>query len=367
MNFLISTALFYPSKLGGVASLLHWIAKGLVSKGVNVSVVSLYNYIDDDSVIPNKWTTIDGIKALYCSAKTKLAHKVILQTIKQIKKNDVILLASFHFIPCFFVSLYALILRKKIVWSAHGELFDSAINNNKFKAIYIKLIKLIFVKSVTFHAASNAEKEKMQYYLGRNAHIVVLPNYMEFPEKEKRNSEENYLLYVGRIAPIKALNNLIKGLIKSESFINSDYKLLLAGYNEGDYYQSLLKIISDNNLLEKIIFLGNKDGKEKNKLYANAYFTFLVSHSEGFGNVVIESLVQGTPVVASKGTPWQMLNETNSGYWIDNDVESIAKCVDEIMKLNSEKYETMRKNAFNYCQEKFDVYKNIDKWIEVLK
>ena len=367
MKLLISTGLFYPSKLGGPANTFYWLVKGLDSKGIEVSVVSMYKHIDDDRIIPDKWTIIDNVKALYCSAKTKLAHKVILQSIKQIKKNDVILLSSFHFVPCFFIALYALFCKKKIIWSPRGELFDSAIRNSKFKKLYIRLIKLFFAKSVIFHATSNKEKEILQYHLGKNIQTIIIPNYMELPEKEERNPDENYLLYVGRIAPIKALDNLIKGLMESDSFINSDYKLFLAGYAVGEYYESLLEIISENGLQEKIIFLGNIEGKEKNKLYANAYFTFLVSHSENFGNVVIESLAQGTPVAASQGTPWQILTETNSGYWIKNDTQSIANCVNEILQLDQETYKTMRKNAYICSQEQFDVYKNIDKWIEVLK
>jgi len=366
VRLLISTSLFYPSKLGGPANTLYWLAKGLISKGIDVSVVSAYKHIDDDRITSNQWTVIDGIKTLYCSAKTKLAHRIILQSIKEVKKCDVLMLSSFHFIPCFFVGLYALISKKKIIWSPRGELFDSAINKNRFKKIYISLIKIFFAKPVIFHVTSNAEKEKIQFYMGKNTKTVLIPNYMELPEKEERNTNEKYLLYVGRIAPIKALDNLINGLIKSEDFIKSNYKMLLAGFNNGDYYESLLKIIVENNMSEKIIFLGNIEGGGKNRLYANAYFTFLVSHSENFGNVVVESLAQGTPVVTSQGTPWQMLNETNSGYWIENDVESIAKCVNEILQLDTEKYETIRKNAFNYSREQFDVYKNIDKWIDIL-
>jgi glycosyltransferase involved in cell wall biosynthesis len=368
MKALISTGLFYPSKLGGVASALHWMAKGLVSKGIEVSVVSMYKYIEDDRVESDNWGVIDGIKVLYCNAKTKLAHKVILQSIKQIKNNEVIILASFHFIPCFFVGLYALLFsNKKIIWSPHGELFNSAINNNKIKYVYIKLLKLLFAKSVIFHATSEEEKEIIQQYFGHNTKVIVIPNYMELPEKEERNSNDKYLLYVGRIVPIKALDNLVIGLKKSELFVKSDYKLLLAGYNSGEYYGSLIKLIVDNGLSEKVIFLGNITGREKNKLYANAYFTFLVSHSENFGNVVVESLAQGTPVVASQGTPWQSLVQNNSGYWIENDAESIAKCVDNIIQLPLYKYEMMRANAFKFCSDNFDVYKNIDNWIEVIK
>jgi glycosyltransferase involved in cell wall biosynthesis len=367
MRVLISTSLFYPSKLGGPANTLYWLAKGLISQKIDVSVVSMHKRIDDSRISPDKWIVIDGIKARYCNAKTKFAHKVIRNSTKEIKNCDVVMLSSFHFLPCFFVGLYSLLIKKKIIWSPRGELFYSAINNNKAKFLYLKLIKFIFAKYVIFHATSTEEEKIIHKYLGGNVNTVVIPNYLELPIKENRDIPEKYLLYVGRIAPIKALDNLINGLIKSENFIKSEYKLFLAGYKQGDFYDVLKKIITANNLSDRIVFLGNIEGDEKNRLYSNAYFTFLVSHSENFGNVVLESMAQGTPVVASQGTPWQLLEQTNSGFWIKNDVEHITEYVDNILQLPDEKYESMRTNALNYCRKEFDIYANIDKWIDIIK
>jgi len=178
------------------------------------------------------------------------------------------------------------------------------------------------------------------------------------------------LLYLGRIAPIKALDKLLLGLAKSDSFIQSNFILLIAGGVEnqfGDYYEKIQLIIQNKELLKnKIIFLGNVEGAEKYKLYANAFFTLLVSDSENFGNVVVESLSQGTPVIASKGTPWQKLEDKKAGFWINNNVEDIANCIDEVLKIENKEYQQIRNNAYNYGLE-FDVHTNIDKWINVIK
>ena len=47
------------------------------------------------------------------------------------------------------------------------------------------------------------------------------------------------------------------------------------------------------------------------------------SDFENFGNIVTEALVRGIPVIASKGMPWQELDEFHCGWWIDNDQETI--------------------------------------------
>ena len=371
MRIFISTGLFYPSKLGGPANTLFWLAKGLVSKGVKVSVVTSSNFIEKGLVEFNKWTTLDKIRIRYCNTKSKISLSVIWYSLKEIRKCDLVLLSSIFYVPSFFIALISLLTSKKLIWSPRGELFDSAIKGSKAKIFFIKTVRFLFANKVIFHATSDDERFRINNYLGNNIKIVTIPNYMELPKKQDRIEDRGkYFLYVGRIAPIKALDKLLLGLAQSNAFMSSDYKLLLAGGVEKqfqDYYAELEHIIQDNRLLkDKVLFLGNVEGDDKFNLYANAYFSLLVSHSENFGNVVIESLSQGTPVITSKGTPWKQLVDKNAGFWINNDEQNIANCVDEVIKMGDEDYQQMRNNAYNLATE-FDVHSNIDKWINVIK
>jgi glycosyltransferase involved in cell wall biosynthesis len=362
MNILITTGLFYPSKLGGVAIRMCWVAKALVSRGFDISVVSGYNHIDDVRVIPDRWINMEKINAIYCTSKLK----IIWKSIREIRNTDVVILASFCYKPNFFVAIYALLMKKMILWSPAGELFSPAINERKLKIIYFKIIRFLFSRTVIFQTTSFEEKQLAYHYLGDNAKVVTIPNYMYLPVKEDRKIDKKYLLFVGRIVPIKALDNLIEGLIKSEIFMNSDYKMILAGPFQGEYHKILKSMIMENGLKERVLFIGNIEGKELNQLYANAYFLILVSHSENFGNVVIESLAQGTPVIASTGTPWQCLPDNDAGFRIENSPETIACTINSILTMSKKKYFEMRENAYKLCVRKFDIKLNIDKWIKVL-
>ncbi len=189
---------------------------------------------------------------------------------------------------------------------------------------------------------------------------------LELPVKEDRNSKEKYFLYIGRIDPDKALINLIHGLTKSQIFKSSNIKFKIAGDANNSYGQMLKKIVIENGLNHKVEFVGHVVGNEKQKLYANSYFTFLVSHGENFGNVVIESLAQGTPVVASHGIPWEQLSEKGAGFWISNSPEEIATVIDKIIHLTDDEYSDYRKNALSLVQSEYDINKNIDRWMEAL-
>lgn len=363
--------LFYPSRLGGPSKTLYWLAKALVSKGVRVSVVSTNNHIEDGLVEFDKWIEIDKIRVRYCKTKSKLPLKIVFHSVKELLNCDVVLLSSFFFMPSFFIALFAALTSKKIIWSSRGELFNSAINGSKIKLVYIKLLKILFSKRVVFHATSKEENNVIKKHLGRSTRTIIIPNYMELHEKKVRlETAGKYFLYVGRIAPLKALDNLLLGLAKSDSFMNSDYKLLIAGGVEKQfvgYYNQLNQILLDNEALkEKVVFLGNIEGDKKFQLYADAYYSILVSHSENFGNVVIESLSQGTPVIASTGTPWQQLAANNAGLWISNNENEIAKSIDDVLAMEEEEYQRTRANAYKLAME-FDVYANIDNWIKEIQ
>ena len=56
------------------------------------------------------------------------------------------------------------------------------------------------------------------------------------------------------------------------------------------------------------------------------------SHTENFGIVAAEALFHNTPVIASKNTPWQVLNVKNAGFHINNTPESIADSVIKLLK-----------------------------------
>lgn len=369
MNILISSALFYPSKLGGPSNTLYWLSKGLVKAGHNVTVVTTNNEITDETIKADEWISIDGIKVLYTRAKGKLPLHQIAETAKVVADQDVVLLTSMCYLPELPIALYCIAKRKKIIWSPRGEFSDSAIGGSFAKKLYFKIVKLLTQHHVTYHATSDDEEAAIHTILGKNARVIQLPNYLEVPNKHERTPNINpYLLFLGRVAPIKAIDHLIEACNLSTSFRNSKYKLKIAGGIENQfkqYHEKLVSMIQQYKLEDKIEFIGAVSGTHKFQTYCDAQYLFLVSHSENFGNVIIESLSQGTPVVASHGTPWKILEDENAGHWIDNSPQTIAQSIDAVIAENSEEYIKKRENAYKLSLE-YDVYHNIDKWIDVM-
>lgn len=363
-KILMSLGIFYPSQVGGPANTLYWLGKELASKKMEITVIVSDYGVPAEFAPRNRWFYLDEIKVKYCCVNSCLnLLKLIWLTIKEIPVNDKVMLSSFFYKPNFVVGLVALLFGKMIIWSPRGELL---VPRGILKRSYLRLIKCLFRKNVLFHATSPEEEMSVYKFMGNKAKCIVIPNYMELPKKVESNAGEKYLLYVGRIMQIKALEKLIKGVSESKLFLEKGYKLYLAGKNEGTYYEKLLSLVQVLGLEDSIIFKGMVEGQDKESLFASAKATLLVSHTENFGNVIIESLAQGTPAITSKGTPWQILEERGAGYWIENSPEMIGKSIDKLLSLSETEYIQMRQNSNNLCCREFDIKTNIYKWLKIL-
>ena len=86
------------------------------------------------------------------------------------------------------------------------------------------------------------------------------------------------------------------------------------------------------------------------------------SHTENFGIVVSEGLAQGTPAIASKGTPWSILPQEGIGWWTENDPNSLQQCIEKAMALTPAAFEEMSKNAVAIARREFDIHARISEW-----
>ncbi len=366
MRLLISTALFYPSCLGGPANTLYWLAKALVKTDVKAIVVTTDGHIKEGKVTPDTWFDVDGIRVRYCKSGKLCFLKLLWHTWKEMKSCDVVMLCDMFQRQVLPVAFMARLRGKKIIWSPRGELFSPALAGSKAKRYYIAIVRKFFGSYATFHATSDEEREMIHDHIVKDAKVVVIPNFIELPQQlERVIAKPPYFLYVGRINSIKALDRLILGLAQSKLFKQSGFILKLAGPNQDNYQQELERMIEEKGLQGRVEFVGNVFGKDKFQLYANAHFSCLLSHSENFGNVVIEALSQGTPVIASTGTPWQVLKKNNAGYWIENTPEIIGSYLDKILEMSDIQYAEMRQNARSLANS-YDVEFNINKWVEFI-
>lgn len=368
MNVLILTGSFFPAQEGGPTITLYWLAAGLAKVGYSVRVLATTKGLNNQFPA-DQWVSMKGFDVLYRSPSVN--KEVIRQ---EYAICDCVITSGVCHIKTHLRNLSLILKGKRLVISPRGEFFLPAIIHKGalygfLKIVFFRLMGVLYGNRVIYHATSVEESNRIIQLMGRHRRVVIIPNYMILPDRvssENVSGDFDYLLYLGRIAPIKALDKLVGALSHSDVFLSSKLVLQIVGDNTGDYYENLRHLITDNHMTSRIVFRGVLTGEEKEKCIANARFLFLVSDSENFGNVVIESLAQGTPVVASTGTPWQIIQAKNAGYWTSNTPSELTKTIDIMLSLSHQEYMQQRENALELAC-RFDVFQNMDDWRRVIE
>lgn len=136
--------------------------------------------------------------------------------------------------------------------------------------------------------------------------LGVAPNFYAFKNRkvdvidlvEKYGLPLNYILYVGTIEPRKNVISLIKAYEQLSSDIKSQYKLVLCG-KKGWLYEDLFAYYEQSPDKDNIVFSGFITDEDLPYLYHQAALFAYVSHYEGFGIPLIESMACDTPLITS--------------------------------------------------------------------
>ena len=358
---------FPPSTFGGISFSVYPIIDELNKLNFEVKVLTTNYKLPQTGNATNKWTKYSGKDVMYVKTKNPaFSFRFFLEGFRQIKKSKQIHLSSIFYFPCLPFAIYSILLGKFVILSPHGELNAAALSYKSWKKKPYLYILTLLLKKITFRATSTAESILIKNYFPKSK-IIIIPNFFTFdlPINERKI---NQFIFLGRISPIKSIENLILACSTSIIFKQENFKFLLVGPFDNEfirYKETLKELIVKLDLTNNISFLGEVNSPFKEKLISQSKALFLVSQSENFGNVVLESLAQGTPVVASKGTPWQQLETYNCGYWIDNSPEVIASKMDELILMNKNSYNEMSANALLLSKE-FTKDKIMPKWLEIV-
>ena len=100
------------------------------------------------------------------------------------------------------------------------------------------------------------------------------------------------LLYVGRLSPEKEVDVLIQSYLNIKKQSSRKFKMVIVG--DGPDRKRLTEMASGSD----VIFTGSLTGQSLAQAYASADVFVFASQIETFGNVVLEAMASGLPVVA---------------------------------------------------------------------
>jgi glycosyltransferase involved in cell wall biosynthesis len=188
--------------------------------------------------------------------------------------------------------------------------------------------------------------------------IKTIYNLFDIEEIQKLGNEKIYLGfdYIINVASLTKVKNQAL-LLKAFAKLNTSLHLVLLG--KGNQKQNLKKLAKELKIENRVHFLGWQ--KNPYKYIKNAKLLVLSSNVEGFGNVIIESLILNTPVVSTNcpSGPSEILVDELSNYLAkvgdENDLkEKIELALNYYPKINEKYY------------KKFDYLNISKKYLELL-
>jgi glycosyltransferase involved in cell wall biosynthesis len=190
-------------------------------------------------------------------------------------------------------------------------------------------------------AVSEYNKRELVQY-GYQCNIDIIPNIVSFDEYAQSPEyrlltkfKNNYvnIIFVGRIAPNKKHEDLIKAFYYYKTYINHKSRLIIVGSYQGMevYYAKLLKYVELLEL-DDVIFTGHVSFKEIITYYHLADIFLCMSEHEGFCIPLIEAMYFKVPIVAYISSA---IGETlgNSGVKLqDADGRAAAEAIDILIR-----------------------------------
>ncbi len=314
----------------------------------------------------NKW--IDFEKNLHVkyyneTIVDKFSLQLFLNIYKDIKMSDIVHIQAIFNTPIPISLFWARFYNKPTVLTPRGGLGKWVMSNgSSFKKLWLKLFIKPFANCVVWHATAEQEKQEILSHFPK-AKVVIIPNGIYVDEFKKSNmlEKKEYLkkytsknidninkiiVSMGRLQKKKGFDILIDSFHKILiQFPNSC--LLIAGPDEGEK-KNLKKQIKNLHLSNNIFLIGNIENQDKVDFLANADLFVLPSHNENFGNVYLESLATGTPIIASLGTPWSEVEKYDCGKWVEN---SVGKTSEAMIEMLSKDRKKMKENSLRLANQ----------------
>ena len=218
-------------------------------------------------------------------------------------------------------------------------------------------------------ATAESERENI-INLNVNGNVDLVENGIDVNPIPLKSSWKlrKKILYVSRIHVKKGIEMLIDavGMVNDtlrydtlalrNTSLRNTYSIIVAGPGEEAYINELKQRASRLGVGEMFQFVGPVYGEEKWKLYQEADFFVLPTHSENFGYVIAESLACGTPVITTKGTPWGEI-DGRCGLWIERTTEELQRAMLMMLDKSAEELEQMGRAGRKLIEDNYSARK----------
>jgi glycosyltransferase involved in cell wall biosynthesis len=212
------------------------------------------------------------------------------------------------------------------------------------ETLSLQILRLFYRRAVVTMAPNQELVDLTHSLTGRPAYLMRrgVDNQLFNPSRRQRSSDTFRIGYVGRLTPEKNVRFLAKLGAALQARGHSNFEFVIVG--EGSEQNWL------HSHVPNVTLTGVLRGEALAEAYANMDLFAFPSHTDTFGNVILEALASGVPcVVTDGGGPKFLVEPGETGYIAANDNE-FCGYVEKILG-DSGLLEYMRARALEYALE----------------
>lgn len=320
-------------RYGGPIHSVHGLCKALAACGHDVEVFT--TNVDGRGVsnVPlDVPVDLDGVKVWYFPVlmfrRLYWSPAMTAALRRHVGRFDVVHTHSVFLWPTWAAARIARRRHVPYVLAPRGMLVEDLIRrkNRWIKLLWIALIERgNLANAALIHFTSRVEAEEAASLGLPMRKSCIIPNGVDLPDIAGRfqgdlsgraaAGEKPSLLFLGRINWKKGLDRLIKALPEIP-----ECRLVVAGNDEEHYQAELEALAVRARVRERISFVGPVYGKDKLALFHQAILLVLPSYSENFGNVALEAMAAGCPVVVTPEVgAAEIVRENSAGAVLDGE------------------------------------------------
>lgn len=197
--------------------------------------------------------------------------------------------------------------------------------------------------------------------LAYDKQIKIRKELSRHPIYQEHFNNSNYnLFFVGRMTPVKKLDQILYAILKSREK-GSIYNLTFIG--GGEELESLTQKVEKLGLNNQVWFYGPcYDEKELGKLIYNADLCVAPGN---IGLTAMHSLVFGTPCITHDDFPYQMpefesiIPNKTGCFFSHNDIDDLSDKIDQWFEQHGDDRERVRNNCFKEIDDSWNPYYQI--------
>ena len=338
---------------GGPSRSVPMLVKGLAEFGVDVILMTIRS--ENMNI-----HALEGTTAKLKVLEPSFSRKEIAQYLKD-EKFHLIQIQSMWDLPYHKVMVEARRLGIPYIVTPRGMLEPWSLSQKKWKK---KLAWWLYQrndvqKSACVFTTAEMEAEHVRE-LGITTCKAVIPNGIEtdsYPCKTSVDVVKKQVLFLSRVHVKKGIEILFEAWKRIHPDYE-DWQLLVIGNGEAGYIHSLENWAKSLGVKDSIKILPPVFGDAKINVYHESALFCLPSFSENFGMVIAEAMSCGTPVITTTNCPWEILNETKTGWCVDLSVGNLERALREALTMSPTDLYEMGQKSSKLIYENFD-YRNV--------